>query len=339
MDSYDKVLGCIWGAAIGDAMGAATETKTPAMIRGQFGGYVEDLLPGQDDTFAHGCPAGRATDDFSLAYFTAKALAGSGGNVTRQMANDILLEWAQYPEFYRFAGPTTKVAVDVLRGVPAPPLEHAFLACQNNKATNGSAMKIFPAGLISPGNPEKAVEDAITLCLPTHKSDASLAGAAAIAAAVACAAAGGTLEETLNAGLAGVDMGYAKARARGADTTSTPSLVKRIRLAVDIAKRGWGWEETMLELGDIIGSGIAVAEAVPCAFGIFAYAGADVMLAIKMGVNIGTDTDTVATMAGALSGTLAGASGIPPHFGQTIDEVNNFDMEGLARRIAQEFYT
>ena len=44
MDSYERVLGCFYGAAIGDAMGAATETMTPQMILDRYGAYVDQLL-------------------------------------------------------------------------------------------------------------------------------------------------------------------------------------------------------------------------------------------------------------------------------------------------------
>ena len=71
MDSYERVLGCFYGAAIGDAMGAATETMTPQMILDRYGAYVDQLLAPGDGTFGAGCPAGFVTDDFSLAYFTA----------------------------------------------------------------------------------------------------------------------------------------------------------------------------------------------------------------------------------------------------------------------------
>ena len=60
----------------------------------------------------------------------------------------------------------------------------------------------------------------------------------------------------------------------------------------------------MLELGDVIGAGLSANEAVPCVFGILAATDADALSAIKMGVNIGNDTDTIATMVGAIVGAM-----------------------------------
>ena len=44
MNTLDKISGCILGAAVGDAMGAATETRTMEMIRRDFGGWVRTIL-------------------------------------------------------------------------------------------------------------------------------------------------------------------------------------------------------------------------------------------------------------------------------------------------------
>ena len=49
---YQKILGGLIGAAAGDAMGAATETRTRKQIEEKFGGYVTDFLAPPDDTFA-----------------------------------------------------------------------------------------------------------------------------------------------------------------------------------------------------------------------------------------------------------------------------------------------
>ncbi len=337
MNSFKRVYGSIFGAAVGDAMGAVTESKTPDMIIERFGGYVDDLLPGPEDTFVSGCEAGTVTDDFSLAYYTAQAILDCGGAVTDGVAKSALIAWSEHPEFYRFAGPTTKASVDKLKGVPMPRSELYFLACENGKATNGSAMKIFPAGLVNPGNIDKSIEDAITLCLPTHDTDASLSGAAAIAAATAIAVTGAKLDDVLQAGLYGAEKGYALGRRHG-KRVSVPSVQKRMEWAIGIGKQHMGWEETMIMLGSLVGAGIAVAEAVPCVFGILAACGEDAMSGVKMGVNVGNDTDTVATMVGAIAGAMAGADVFPSKYGDMIDKANRFDLRGLARQIAGMFY-
>ena len=333
METYSRVLGAFLGAALGDAMGANTESKTPAMILARYGRYLDDLLPGGDDTFVRGRPAGFVTDDFSLAWFTAQVLLEHRGQVTQETAEAALLRWAEHPEYFALAGPTTRAAVAALRGAPAPAGELDFLACDNAKATNGSAMKIFPAGLLHPGDPDGAIRDAVTLCLPTHNNAASLSGACAVAAAVAAAAGGGTPDDALDAGFYGARRGAEHGR-----PVSVASVEKRMELAVAIARRGRDWEQTMLELGSVVGAGIAVNEAVPCAFGILAATKGRVLPAVRMGVNVGNDTDTVATMAGAVAGALSGAEAVPARFLETICAANAMDLPAMARAYEEAFY-
>ena len=338
MDKYDKILGSILGAAVGDAMGAATETRSAERIKEDFGGYVDKIITPPEDCFARGYEAGTVTDDFSLAYFTAKELVASKGNVDDEVAKRALLTWASYPEFFRYAGPTTEAAIKKLQGneVVNP---RGYVAANNSSATNGSGMKIFPVGPINPGNVDKAVADTITVCLPTHNNNVAISGGAAIAAAVAKAMEdGATLDQVIEAGIYGAHKGYEDS-SKVANRLATPSVEKRIRLAVEIGKKGQGWEETMLELRDIIGAGLMATEAIPCVFGILAATPGDVMSAIKMGVNIGDDTDTVATMAGAIAGALYGVGNIPREYISMIDRVNKFDLEGLAHDIEVIFYS
>lgn len=338
VDTYDKILGSILGAAVGDAMGAFTETRTPEMIKEHFGGYVDsfDHVP-PSDSFIRGCTPGTVTDDFSLAYFTAIELAKCGGEVTPEVADKAVLEWAEYPQFFRFAGPTTNAAVMALKGTPVPN-KYDYLACDNNKTSNGSGMKIFPVGLINPGNLDKTIDDTLTICMPTHPNNISISGGAAIAAATAAAMKdGATLDDVIEAGIYGAKKGYELGIEKGKRCASA-SVEKRIPLAVEIGRKGLGWERTMLELGDIIGAGLAASEAIPATFGILAACEGDAMSAIKMGVNIGNDTDTIATMVGAIAGALYGAKGIPREYIKLIDEVNAFDLEKVAKDIFEAYY-
>ncbi|RGZ00365.1 ADP-ribosylglycohydrolase family protein [Clostridium sp. AM58-1XD] len=334
----DKLLGSIFGAAFGDAMGALTETRSAERIKEDFGGFVETLFTPPADCFAHDLPAGAITDDFSLAYFTGLELARCGGNVDNEVAERAVLKWAEYPEFLRFAGPTTLAAVKKLQGIEVPYKNH-YIACDNTKGTNGSGMKIFCAGLINPGNPDKAIEDAATLCMPTHPNNVSISAAAAISAATAKAMEDGAeLKDVLEAGIYGAERGFAIGSAMG-HRMAAPSVVKRIKLAIEIAGQGMGWEETMLELRDIIGAGLMAAEAIPCVFGILAANPKDAFGAVKMGVNIGDDTDTVATMAGAVAGALYGMSNLPQEYMRLIDETNHIDIENLASEIERAYYS
>ena len=60
----------------------------------------------------------------------------------------------------------------------------------------------------------------------------------------------------------------------------------------------------LLKLSQIIGSGLHISEAVPCAFGIAALNKDSALQAVIDAVNIGYDTDTIATIVGTMVGAF-----------------------------------
>ena len=328
-----KILGGLLGAAIGDALGAATETRNTEQIIEYFGGLVEDFQEIPEDVFAAGFPKGSVTDDFSLAYYTAEAIIAHEGSVDEDTAKDALLNWSG-SKYYKMAGPTTVRAVEKLKGNHMTGA-YDFLSVDNSKGSNGSAMKISPAGLVSGGDIEKAIRNAVTICLPTHDNATSLSAACAVSAAIAEALKeDADLDSVIDAGLYGAQEGEKYGR-----KLATPSVYKRMELALSIAEtykddmRG-----CMKELTDIIGSGLSAAEAVPCAFGLLKASNGDAMKAIIAAVNIGNDTDTIATITGSIIGTLKGDEVFPAHFKKVIEEANGFDLEKIAeglKRVSQ----
>ncbi|MGY8796558.1 MAG: ADP-ribosylglycohydrolase family protein, partial [Woeseiales bacterium] len=77
------------------------------------------------------------------------------------------------------------------------------------------------------------------------------------------------------------------------------------------------------------------SEAVPAVFGILACCGNDPKEAILAAVNIGNDTDTVATMVGSIVGALHGIEALPSNYLPVLNEANKFELEELATRILQ----
>jgi ADP-ribosylglycohydrolase len=335
MSRYEKILGAFLGAAAGDAMGAATEMKTTDQIITEFGGWVSTFTTPPDDTFARGRLAGQITDDFSLAYFLSEAVIDHNGVVSPEMAKEALLAWAAVDEYFvPFAGPTTRASILRLQGraireTGSEPPNY------NAKATNGAAMKIFPAGLLHPGKPDQAIEDAVTLCLPTHDNQLAISGACAVASAVSVAAGeGAALKEVLEGALYGAVQGEMLGR-KSARTVAGPSVAKRIELAVRLAQEASGLEQAMQRISDLIGTGIHVSEAVPAAIGLIAAAKGDPVKGILAGVNIGNDTDTIATMVGAIAGALQGSAQLPAEWLPVINGRNQLDLEDLAIRFLQ----
>lgn len=334
MERREKILGSLLGSAVGDAMGAATELRTKEMIRQRFGGEVRDILAPPDDTFARGSKAGSVTDDFSLIYYTVKAILDQGGIVNQKSAEQAILNWAEDKRYFdQYVGPTTRAAVERIKGT-AVSNYYDFICCDNAKASNGSAMKIAPAGLFNPGNVDGAIEDAITICRPTHNNNLSISGACAIAAAVSEAMSEeSNLYSVIQAGIYGAEKGEELSRGTCA-VLAGPSVVKRIKMAVQIGVTASDVDEATTEIADLVGSGLHISEAVPAVFGIMIAAKGDLLEGIIAAVNIGSDTDTIAAMTGAVLGAMNGPGAIPEHYLELLETVNGFDISKMADDIA-----
>ena len=116
----------------------------------------------------------------------------------------------------------------------------------------------------------------------------------------------------MEAAIKGADQGYSYAEQQGAMMMAGPSVARRIELAMQIGQKHASWETAVAELADIIGTGLHASEAVPAVFGVL-WRAAETTLRRQFWqrVNIGNDTDTVATMVGSIVGALHGIEALP----------------------------
>lgn len=329
---HDRILGSLIGAAVGDGMGAATEARTTQQIIDYFGHKVTDFETPPNDTFGAGNVPGQATDDFSSAWFLAQSIADNDGTVDIHAVQNALIEWSKHAVFFdRFAGPTTRVAIKRFQGEEIP--ESGGVNLQSRQATNGSAMRISPIGMFNPGNLERTIEESITVTMLTHDNYPALSGACAVSCAVSRALApDADFYNVLQAAVYGAQEGERRGREIALDVAS-PSVLKRLEKAIEIGLGRGTPEEKMYLLGDCIGAGLHVAEAIPCAIGLVAANPNDPVGAIIGAVNIGYDTDTIATMTGAIVGALYGASSFPKHYLPTVEQANGLPISPLAEKI------
>ena len=89
----------------------------------------------------------------------------------------------------------------------------------------------------------------------------------------------------------------------------------------------------MDDISDLIGTGLAAAEAVPAVFGLIQASFDQPMEAIISAVNIGNDTDTIATMVGGILGAYYGTNVFPSTYLNQLNRINKFDLEALAQKI------
>ena len=338
-----KILGCILGAAVGDAMGAATEGKSEEQIRQVFGGRVTSICEPDEDSIARGRRAGQVTDAFSIPYYLTRHLIRSGGRASKEVAQKALLEWGDSEYFERFAGMTTRNVVNQLKNDNTMTLwsYSGHLGTKLYKghyyalSSNGAAVKAYPAGILNRGNIRKAVEDTVELTMASHDDPYSISGACAVAAAV-CEA----LEEKttvyriMQAALWGAETGEELARKRQ-DIWVYPgsSVRKRMKMAEKIVLCGVSHEKIVEELRDCIGIGPAIAETVPTAFGLMIVNEGRVMDSIIDAVNIGDETCAIACVAGAVTGAFEGCSRIPGEYKMMIERENQIDIARQAEEL------
>ncbi|MDU3056186.1 MAG: ADP-ribosylglycohydrolase family protein, partial [Escherichia coli] len=142
----ERILGALYGQALGDAMGMPSELWPRSRVKAHFG-WIDRFLPGPKENNA-ACN---------------------------------ILDWAlRFDAFNKnVLGPTSKIALNAIRdGKPVAELE-------NNGVTNGAAMRVSPLGCLLPARDvDSFIDDVALASSPTHKSDLAVAGAVVIAWAI-----------------------------------------------------------------------------------------------------------------------------------------------------------
>lgn len=338
-----KILGSILGAAVGDAMGAATETKSARQIQKIFGGRVEEFKTPPEDVLARGRKAGQVTDAFSIPYILTEHLIDEKGQASKKLGEEALIEWGKTEYFEPFAGMTTRNVVNRLNQNDKMDM-WSYIGHLGNKlykghyyalSSNGAASKAYPEGLFSNGDIEKAICDTVEITMSSHDDPYSISGACAIAAAVSEATKENTsVYEIIKAAHYGSIRGEELARKRDDIWTYPgPSVTKRIEMAVQIVMHCGSNPNVIQELGERIGSGPAIAETVPTALGIFIANQGKTMPSIYDAVNIGDETCAVACIVGAVAGAYNGADSITEGYLDIIEEKNRMNLKRQAQEI------
>ena len=333
----DRILASLCLAGMGDALGAQTEQWTIAEIEQAHGGLVMQFGEPPPDTFAGANNGRRAevTDDASQMYYLAHALIAAQGRLDYDAWVRCLLDWADTSPKAGFMGPSTANIVAALRRggdlARVGAIGNSLRKMTTVGNTNGAAMRVAPCGLIHPGRIEAACEQAFVTCLPSHDTDVAISAACAIAAGVAQALVKPELVDVLSACLEGAAIGERIARQR-VRSVAGPRLSTRMNMALDIALKGTDDRRFLRDMEECVGNSVLAAESVPAAVGVLAYAKGDPLRTIALASSIGNDTDSIATMAGALAGAMSGMASLPQDLLAEFRRVNDaeYDLQAMA---------
>ncbi len=86
-------------------------------------------------------------------------------------------------------------------------------------------------------------------------------------------------------------------------------------------------------LYDLVGTSLASQESVPAAFAVLAAFPDDPWLAVRLAASLGGNTDTIATIAGSITGACHGLDGFPSEARTKVAEVNNLALDDLADQL------
>ena len=353
-----RATGCLAGAAVGDALGGATEGWAPEQIRERHGGVVTGIVGPFLPNWREARPGspyhkgdGHVTDDTLMTNLLVRVYAMKRDHldaydIAEQLVPLLLHEKVWIPELEREAIPLLRVflaekwLVTRLHYAHVDPRE----AGVGNIVNCGAAMYAAPVGIANAGNPDRAYTEAIDIA-GAHQSSYGREAAGVFAAAVAAALApGATVDHVIDTCLRlakdGTHAAIAAVCERAATLDDCISGGAALREAVTpFDTVGPNYREP--GLGGRRPSRLHAIEELPLALGMLRIADGDYRQAVLGAVNYGRDSDSIATMAGAISGALYGLEAVPADWREQVGEASRLDLEATGREmavVAQEIF-
>lgn len=324
-ETEKRIQGCLYGQALGDAMGMPSELWTKRQVINHFG-WIDRFLPGPEENIAaNEFSAGEFTDDTHQCIALMDAIIEDNGQVNPLTIAKHIMKWADAWQAFEknILGPTSKSSLQAIAdGV-------ALEGIVANGVTNGSAMRIAPMGCLLPTADKSTFIENIRLsCAPTHKSDIAIAGAVVIAWCISRA-----IEGASWAKIKQEIVPLANETQRSHESTFSPLLGNRIAFALNTVSGQREHLTGLEQVYDNIGTGMDIIESVPAAIALVELAGTQPLKCAILSANLGGDTDTIGAMATAICGAIHGINAIPDHYIQAINQANKVNFTPYTRQL------
>jgi poly(ADP-ribose) glycohydrolase ARH3 len=295
----DKFRGSLLGAAMGDVAGAVVEAESPGYIAGAYHSIDEVLRsPSVPEFVGPDWQVGRFTDDTQMMLCVAEWLLDGPPHP----AEALLARFAEAFEPWRRYGPGTAAILRLYPEHKAEWRQLSTVAFPEGSYGNGSAMRVGPIGLAYYGDLQTAASVAMESSRPTHSH--SLAYQGAILQSISVAAATAATEFDPDAFLMPLRAALMRFSGLMQDTSAFSGSLDAIQLGLE--RRA-----SCQEMSCVLGTGVAAHEAMPMALYCFLRHPDSYARVVHEAVFLGGDTDTIACMAGAISGAFLGATMIP----------------------------
>lgn len=349
----DRAVGCLTGAAVGDALGGATEGWSPQQIRQRWGGWVEGIVPPYFEDWKTARPIapyhkgdGHVTDDTLMTHLLVEVYEQarshlSAYDVAERLVPLMIGRETWIPELESRALPLQRVFLAEkyialrLHWGHADPRE----AGVGNAVNCGAAMYMAPVGIVNAADPDGAYAEAIDVA-GAHQSSYGREAAGVMAACVAAAAAPrATIDDVLSTASRLAKDGTRAAIDAVLEATASighwTEAVESGKLRRAVAPYDTVGEDYRDQgLGARRPSRLHAIEELPIALAMLAIAGGDWRDAVLGGVNYGRDSDSIATMAGAIAGTLGGRSAVPADLCDAVASASRTDLVAPGERLA-----
>ncbi|MER6949339.1 ADP-ribosylglycohydrolase family protein [Nonomuraea sp. NPDC000554] len=347
----DRATGCVAGAAVGDALGGATEGWTPEQITQRYGGQVEGVVPPFNEDWRNARPIapyhkgdGNITDDTLMTHALIRVYEKVGGHLgayamAEHLVPELMGERRWIPELEADALPLQRIflaekwIVARLHYGHVDPRE----AGVGNIVNCGAAMYVAPVGIVNAADPDAAYAEAIDLT-GAHQSSYGREAAGVMAAAVAEAMRPGATADSVVATClrlakdgtrAAIEAVCETARGFGHWDGSFEALRAAMRPFDTVADtyRDQG-------LGARRPSRVHSIEELPLALAFLVVAKGDYRETVLGGVNYGRDADSIASMGGAIAGALGGLAAVPSDWVEQVGTASRTDLVAPGRAIA-----
>ncbi len=347
-----KVHGVIAGAAVGDALGGTTEGYSPKQIQERYSGFVEGIEPPFYPDYENARPIspfhkgdGHITDDTLMT----ESLISVYDNVRDHLdaftfAKYIIPELIEKKRFIPELHKETllihrvffaeKWLVQRLHFGHVDPRE----AGVGNMVNCGAAMYLAPVGVVNAGNPIEAYKEGIEIA-GAHQSSFGREAAGVFASCVAFAfTPGASANQVVEMAIEIANDGTKRAIQAVYEKAKTLSDWKTAIAPLREAFKPYDTlEDEYRQQGDDARkpSRLLSIEELPIALGMLVVSGGSYREGVLGGVNYGRDSDSIATMTGAISGALNGVSGIPSEWLARVESASCRNFEASSKFLAE----
>ena len=347
----DRAVGCLTGAAVGDALGGATEGWTPEQIQARYGGWVTGIVPPYNVDWRDARPIapyhkgdGHVTDDTLMTHALVRVYQRVRAHldayaIAEHLVPEMIGERQWIPELEREDLLLHRVFLAekwlVLR------LHYGHVdpreAGVGNIVNCGAAMYVAPIGIVNAGNPDRAYAEAIDVA-GAHSSSYGREAAGVFAAAVAEAMRPGATPASIvdtavrlaHDGTRAAIEAVCETAAHHTDWAAARQPIRAAIAPFDTV----GEQYRSLGLGARRPSRLHTIEELPVALAMLVMAGGDVARTVLGGVNYGRDADSIASMGGALAGALGGSAAVPGEWVREVGAASKLDLVAPGEAIA-----